>query len=87
MKNSWLYDWTVGAWSESNKLLNQGRYEHGCLVLEGQGVLVAGGYDNCVHDVYSVELYDPKTGIWTPQPSLPQDIDPAFPVLLPGHHK
>ena len=78
--SSWLYDWTAGSWSESNEL-SEGRYEHGCAVLEGQGVLVAGGYDD--GKVYSVELYDPQTGIWTPQPSLPQDIEPTETVLLP----
>ena len=80
--SSWLYDWTAGAWS-INKL-NQARYEHGCAVLEGQGVLVAGGFDGG-SSLYSVELYDPETGIWTPQPSLPQDIIPLDPVLLPLH--
>lgn len=83
LTSSWLYDWTAGAWSESNEL-NHGRGEHGCAVLEGQGVLVAGGRDGS-SSVYSVELYDPETGIWTPQPSLPQDIAPDYPVLLPGH--
>ena len=83
MTSSWLYDWTAGAWSESNQL-NQGRGYHGCALLEGQGVLVASGWDGSSY-VYSVELYDPETGTWTPQPSLPQDIDPGSPVLLPGH--
>ena len=67
--SSWLYDWTERTWSKSNGL-DQIWIKHGCAVLEGQGVLVAGG------DIYSVELYDPETGIWTPQP-----LSPAFPRI------
>ena len=79
-KKVWLYDWTAGAWSETNQL-NRRKWYHGCAVLEGQGVLVAGGR-NGVNYVQSVELYDSETDIWTPQPSLPQDIFPYRPVLL-----
>ena len=59
LRSSWLYNWTSGAWTETNQL-NEGRYKHGCVVQEGQGVLVAGGYNG--NDVFSVELYDPQTG-------------------------
>ena len=76
---SWLYDWTAGAWDQTGNL-TEGRFRHGCAVLDGQGVLVAGGYYD--RPLYSVELYDPETGIWTLQPSLPQDIDPQHLVLL-----
>ena len=81
--NCGIYDWTAGAWAESTEL-NEGRYGHGCAVLEDQGVLVAGGSDG-TNFVYSGELYDPETGIWTPQPGLPQDRDPVNAVLLPRH--
>ena len=81
---SWLYDWTSGQWEESSKL-NEERRHHSCAVLEGQGVLVAGGYNDGSGYVYSVELYDPETGIWTLQPGLPQEIYPVGPVLLPGY--
>ena len=75
---SWLYDWTEGVWTKSGDL-NEGRWTHGCGVLEGLGVLVAGGQFS---DAYSVELYDTETGTWTLQPSLPQDINPMAPTLL-----
>ena len=71
---SWLYDWTEGVWAQSGDL-NQGRWRHGCGVLEGQGVLVVGG------NLYTVELYEPETGTWTPQPGFPQDINPVFQTL------
>ena len=81
---SWLYDWTAGVWTESGTL-NQGREGHACAVLKGQGVLVAGGLiippDNDY--VSSVELYDPETGVWTMQPSLPEDVYVGGPTLLP----
>ena len=70
---SWLYDWTAGEWSPTGNL-NQGRNVHGCAVLEGQGVLVAGGQDINTNNLNSAELWNPETGIWTLQPSFPQDI-------------
>ena len=76
---SWLYDWAGEIWTESGKL-NGERYNHGCAVLKGEGVLLAGGFKNGYD--YSVELYDTKTGIWTLQPSLPRDINPLAPTLL-----
>ena len=80
LTESWLYDWSLGAWTQTGNL-NEGREEHGCAVLEGQGVLVAGGHEG-ENDVYSVELYDPESGTWTLQPSLPQDIKPDNPLLV-----
>ena len=80
MTKTWLYDWTADTWTESGEL-NEGRYGHSCAELEGQGVLVVGGTNG--DNVFSVELYDPETGVWTPQPSLPQDIDPVGITLLP----
>ena len=81
---SWLFEWTSGAWTESGKL-NEGRWNHGCAVLKGQGVLVAGGVNEDNDDAYSVELYDPETGIWTLQPGLPKNPNmyPYHPTLLP----
>jgi len=79
---SWLYDWTEGVWTQSGDL-NEGRRDHGCAVLDGQGVIVAGGYKDDNDDVYSVELYDPETGTWTLQPGLPQEISTYRPTLLP----
>ena len=79
---SWLFPWTEGHWTGTGEL-NEGRMNHGCAVLEDQGVLVAGGRNEDDDRVYSVELYDPETGIWTLQPSLPQEIEPSKPVLLP----
>ena len=71
---SWLYDWTAGEWSPTGNL-NEGRAFHGCAALEGQGVLVAGGFNATVENGFnSVELWNPVTGIWTMQPSFPQDI-------------
>jgi len=48
-----------------------------------QGILVAGGEDRSDgSDVYTVELYNPALGTWSSQPDLPQDINPAIPILL-----
>lgn len=80
---SWLYDWTEGVWTQSGDL-NEVRYGYGCAVLKGQGVIVAGGFnDDGSGYVYSVELYDPETGTWTLQPGLPHDIYTDYPTLLP----
>ena len=46
---SWLYDWTEEVWTQSGDL-NEGRYTHGCAVLEGQGALVAGGLNEDFDD-------------------------------------
>ena len=82
--DSWLYDWTAGVWTQTGSM-NEGRFGHGCVVLDGQGVLVVGGSDG--GNVYSVELYDPETGTWTLQPSLPEDIwYPFGPALLALDH-
>ena len=77
---SWLYNWSTEEWTQTGDL-NEGRQEHGCAVLEGKGVLVAGGHEGS-NGVYSVELYDPQSGIWTLQPSLPQDYEPDNLLLL-----
>ena len=80
--DSWLYDWTAGVWIETSAL-NEGRMGHGCALLEGHGVLVAGGQNAEGENLYSVELFDPVTGIWTPQPDLPKQIvSPFGPTLL-----
>ena len=53
--------------------------------LGDQGVLVVGGYKGGKVDgsrVYTAELYKPIQGTWSPQPDLPQDIMPLFPILL-----
>ena len=77
--DSWLIDWSTGSWTQTGHL-NEGRWYHGCAQLEGQGVLVAGGYKDDY--VYSVELYSPGTGTWTTQPDLPQDLNPSNGLLL-----
>jgi len=81
---SWLYDWEQDTWTRTGDL-NQGRYGHECAVLEGQGVLVAGGETtDDIHFTYTAELYDPITGLWTPQPDIPEDIVmPSYATMLP----
>ena len=81
---SWLFDWSTGVWTQSGDL-NVERHEHGCAVLEDQKVLVAGGSNHDNDYVFSVELYDPETGEWTPQPSLPRDIVPGSLALFPWY--
>ena len=77
--DAWLYNWSSETWTRTGSLI-QGRRVHGCVSLGGQGILVAGGYDG--NEVYTVELYDPAQGTWSPQPDLPQYIDPRYPILL-----
>jgi len=77
-RDAWLYDWTSQAWTRTGSLI-QGRYRHGCVTLDGERILVAGGYDG--GDVYTVELYDPTQGTWSSQPDLPGYIIP-YPLLL-----
>ena len=83
LTTSWLFDWTAGVWTETGNL-NERRALHGCALLEGQGVLVAGGVNgrDSGDSIYSVELYDPESGTWSLQPGLPQDTDPSSIVLL-----
>jgi len=78
-RDAWLYDWTSQAWTRTGSLI-QGRRAQGCVALDGERILVAGGYDG--GDVYTVELYDPTQGTWSSQPDLPADINPAAPLLL-----
>ena len=71
--DSWLLNWKDNSWTTSGEL-NEGRLYHSCAILEGKGVLVAGGVNNNFDPVTSVELYDPSTGKWIMQPSLPEDV-------------
>ena len=82
VSDTWLYDWTSGVWT-GPIILNEGRFAHACAKLEGQGVLVAGGFDKFGSYIYSVELFDPETGVWTTQPSLPEDVYVGGPDLHP----
>mgnify|MGYP001280772141 CR=1 FL=1 len=79
-RDVWLYDWTSQAWTRTGSLI-QGRYTHGCVHLDGERILVAGGYDGS-DNVYSVEIYDATQGTWSSQPDLPADINPVVPHLL-----
>jgi len=76
----WMYDWTSQAWTRTGSLI-QGRRLHGCVTLDAERILVAGGYDGSSR-VYSVEIYDATQGTWSSQPDLPLDIDPRAPLLL-----
>ena len=76
---AWLYDWTSQLWTRTGSLI-QGRYLHGCVSLDGQGILVAGGYDR--GQGYTVDLYNPVQGTWSSQPDLPRDIEQKQPLLL-----
>ena len=77
--DAWLYDWTSQAWTRTGSLI-QGRRDHGCVNLDGERILVAGGYDGSF--IYSVEIYDATQGTWSSQPDLPRDITPLYPLLL-----
>jgi len=79
-RDAWLYDWTSQAWTRTGSLI-QGRYGHGCVALDGERILVAGGYDGSSL-VYSAEIYDAIQGTWSSQPDLPADINPVAPILL-----
>ena len=68
-----MYDWQASAWTQADDLL-QGRQEHGCIALEGQGVLVTGGLDEDYENVYTVELYNIIQNKWIPQADLPYDL-------------
>ena len=71
-EKTWLFNWETDTWEMTDPLI-ESRYWHGCAELKGKGVLVAGGYAD-FSPVFSVELFDPQTGSWTPQPGLPQDL-------------
>ena len=77
----WLYDWSSQAWTRTGSP-NQGRYWPGCVTLGDLGILVAGGKYDGSDNVYTVELYDPVQGTWSPQPDLPRDIGSLYPILL-----
>jgi len=79
-RDVWLYDWTSQAWTRTGSLI-QGRQGHGCVNLDGERILIAGGYDYSSW-VYSVEIYDGTQGTWSSQPDLPQDFYPLYPLLL-----
>ena len=76
---TWLYDWSSQKWTESGRL-NQGRRDHGCVVLD-EGVLAVGGWN--FEFLHSIEVYDPVQGIWIPYTArLPENIDPSNPILF-----
>jgi len=81
-RDAWLYDWSSQAWTRTGSLI-QGRGAHGCVTLDGERILVAGGWDGS-YNVYSAEIYDPTQGTWSSQPDLPRDINPMFPIFLNG---
>ena len=76
----WIYDWSSQAWTRTGSLI-QGRRYHGCVTLDGERILVAGGYDGS-DNVYSAEIYDATQGTWSSQPDLPADINTFAPILL-----
>ena len=91
LSNTYLYNSITGMWTETGSL-NTGRLSHGCVNIEGEGVLALGGYElgewnaekgyRETIDVFSVELYNPLTGRWTIQPDMPRDINPGHPKLF-----
>ena len=54
-----IYDWSSKAWTRTGSLI-QGRRDHGCVTLDGERILVAGGWE--MDWVYSVEIYDGAHG-------------------------
>ena len=74
-----LYDWTSNSWSNLAPLI-EARSRSGCAVLEGQGVLVVGGWSG--NDLQSVELFDFQSNTWVQQPAVPQSIKAADPVIM-----
>ena len=91
LSNTYLYNSITGMWTETGSL-NTGRLSHGCVNIEGEGVLALGGYElgewnaekgyRETIDVFSVELYNPLTGTWTIQTDMPRDINPGHPKLF-----
>ena len=79
--DAWLYDWSSQAWTRTGSLI-QGRRGHGCVTLDAERMLVAGGWEYVGNNIYTVELFDPTQGAWAPQPDLPRDIFPLYPILL-----
>ena len=76
-----LYDWTSNRWIDFIPL-NEAKAYLGCAVLEGQGVLVVGGWNGT--KLRSVELFDFHSNAWTQQPDLPKSIiDALRPVIMP----
>jgi len=78
--DAWLYDWTSQAWTRTGSLIH-GRYGHGCVNLDGERILIAGGWDG-YDRVYSVEIYDSTQGTWSSQSDLPREIESDYPLLL-----
>ena len=66
---SWIYNWNTEEWMQSSASLKP-RKLHGCALLPGRGVLIAGGQDENGNDEYSVELFDPVTQTWSQEPDL-----------------
>jgi N-acetylneuraminic acid mutarotase len=71
--SSELYDPATGSWNATGSM-TQGRGGHSATVLLDGRVLVVGGFANAVNasSLASAELYDPRTGSWTPTGSLTQ---------------
>ncbi|CAF4575521.1 unnamed protein product, partial [Rotaria sp. Silwood2] len=67
-----LYDPTTGTWTMTGNM-NIGRVDHTASVLINGQVLVTGGYiydGYRYQDLYSAELYDPLTELWTKTNSM-----------------
>lgn len=83
LEETYIYDWGREVWIKSASL-NHPRGSHSCVVVEGEGVLVAGGRNGNTTFVRSLELFDISEEKWIVQPSLPDNTVPRSLYLL--HH-
>ena len=80
--NAWIYNWITKQWTRTDSLIHA-RAGQGCVSLGDKGILVAGGYNDFNHGIYTAEMYDPYKGTWYTQPNLPpRGIEPTYPFLL-----
>ena len=79
-QETWFYNWIEKTWTQSAPI-TQGRDYHGCAVLNGKVVIVAGGKSDGIYEK-SVELYDTKYESWSAEVGLPESLSARNPSLL-----
>jgi N-acetylneuraminic acid mutarotase len=77
-----IYDPATGQWRLTAGAMSDPKVDHAVTLLKDGQVLAAGGIRTNDTEVASVDLYNPSTDTWTPEPSMSRARGGIFAVTL-----